>query len=433
MQFRSLLLMGLCAVIGMATPALAETAKASSKTYLFGSRASASDDDGGKAKADQKNPKKKLTAKEKAKADAKLSAKAKAEARQAAKEKAAAEKLAAKEKADAAKKLAAKAKADADKKLAIAKAREDAKIEKAKIAEAKAKAAKDARLAKAKLAEEAKAARLKALEEVKVAKAKAAEESKRAKAQAAEDARIARARADEQRRIAAEEARVAELRQYAALAIATEGNNGELRSESVETKPQQAGFFQALFGGKQQQQANLLPETRALDSALELKQGKNKFRVKPEYEPQSVTFPGYERGTIVIDTAAHFLYLVESPMSARRYGIAVGRDGLQYKGTVRVGDKQEWPRWIPTLDMQKREPKKYGQYKDGMPGGGQNPLGARAIYLYEGKKDTHLRIHGTIAPETIGTNSSNGCFRMVNEHVMDLYKRVKIGTNVIVL
>ena len=75
--------------------------------------------------------------------------------------------------------------------------------------------------------------------------------------------------------------------------------------------------------------------------------------------------------------------------------------------------------------MQKREPQKYGQYKDGMPGGGQNPLGARAIYLYEGKKDTHLRIHGTIAPETIGTNSSNGCFRMVNEHVMDLYGRVQ--------
>ena len=83
--------------------------------------------------------------------------------------------------------------------------------------------------------------------------------------------------------------------------------------------------------------------------------------------------------------------------------------------------------------MQQREPAKYGQYKDGMPGGGQNPLGARAIYLYEGRQDTHLRIHGTIAPETIGTNASNGCFRMINEHVMDLYRRVPVGTQVVVL
>jgi lipoprotein-anchoring transpeptidase ErfK/SrfK len=83
--------------------------------------------------------------------------------------------------------------------------------------------------------------------------------------------------------------------------------------------------------------------------------------------------------------------------------------------------------------MIKREPGKYARYKDGMAGGGQNPLGARAIYLYQGGKDTHLRIHGTIAPETIGTDSSNGCFRMINEHVIDLYKRVPVGTEVVVL
>ncbi|TIU67863.1 MAG: L,D-transpeptidase, partial [Mesorhizobium sp.] len=72
-------------------------------------------------------------------------------------------------------------------------------------------------------------------------------------------------------------------------------------------------------------------------------------------------------------------------------------------------------------------------YKDGMPGGGENPLGARAIYLYDGKKDTHLRIHGTIAPQSIGTSASNGCFRMINEHVMDLYSRVKVGTKVVII
>jgi lipoprotein-anchoring transpeptidase ErfK/SrfK len=203
-------------------------------------------------------------------------------------------------------------------------------------------------------------------------------------------------------------------------------NQGELRSE--QTMPR-SGFFGVLFGDDQV----MLPETRTLDAALAQKEGRKKFTVRREFEPQIVEFSGYPRGTIVIDTASHFLYLVESPGTARRYGIAVGKDGLQYKGQVKVGDKQEWPRWIPTKEMQEREPKKYGQYKDGMPGGGENPLGARAIYLYDGKKDTHLRIHGTIAPQTIGTNSSNGCFRMVNEHVIDLYRRVKVGTQVVVL
>ena len=144
-------------------------------------------------------------------------------------------------------------------------------------------------------------------------------------------------------------------------------------------------------------------------------------------------FSGYPRGTIVIDTAQHFLYLVEIGIIRPPLWHRCRPEGLQFKGKVAVGDKQEWPRWIPTLEMQKREPKKYGQYKDGMPGGGENPLGARAIYLYQGKQDTHLRIHGTIAPQTIGTNSSNGCFRMINDHVIDLYSRVRMGTPVIIL
>ena len=112
-------------------------------------------------------------------------------------------------------------------------------------------------------------------------------------------------------------------------------------------------------------------------------------------------FSGYNPGTIVIDTGSRYLYLVEC-WTARRYAIAVGREGLEFKGSAKVGDKQEWPRWIPTKEMQEREPRKYGQYKDGMPGGPDNPLGARAIYLFQGKKDTHVRIHGTNQPETIG-------------------------------
>ncbi|AZO08043.1 MULTISPECIES: L,D-transpeptidase [unclassified Mesorhizobium] len=219
-----------------------------------------------------------------------------------------------------------------------------------------------------------------------------------------------------------------------AMNIAATGNNGELRSEQPGQKQSSGrGLFAGLFGGSSVSSINYLPETRALDSALAKKDAKRPFKVKPEYVPQEVTFSGYDPGTIVIDTNARRLYLVESYSTARRYAIAVGREGLQFKGTVAVGDKQEWPRWIPTLDMQKREPKHYGQYKDGMPGGGENPLGARAIYLYDGKKDTHLRIHGTIAPQSIGTSASNGCFRMINEHVMDLYSRVKVGTKVVII
>jgi lipoprotein-anchoring transpeptidase ErfK/SrfK len=201
------------------------------------------------------------------------------------------------------------------------------------------------------------------------------------------------------------------------------GNKGQLRSDA---EPR-SGFF-ASWRGPQR----MLPETEALDGVLS---GKKKFKVKPDFEPQVVEFDGagYGRGTIVIDPKRKYLYLVESGSKARRYAIAVGREGLAFQGSGTVGDKQEWPRWTPTKDMQKREPVKYGQYKDGMDGGLNNPLGARAIYLYQGRLDTHVRIHGTNQPQTIGTASSNGCFRMINEHVIDLYNRVKMGTKVVVL
>ncbi|PWK69775.1 L,D-transpeptidase [Aminobacter sp. AP02] len=217
-----------------------------------------------------------------------------------------------------------------------------------------------------------------------------------------------------------------------ALTVASTGNSGELRSE-VQAKPQQAGLLAGIFGGSTAPQQSMLPQTRALDAVLQAKQANKQFKVKADYEPQEVTFSGYERGQIVVDTGARYLYLVESSSTARRYAIAVGREGLEFKGKATIGDKQEWPRWIPTKDMQEREPQKYGRYKDGMNGGPENPLGARAIYLYQGKKDTHIRIHGTNQPQTIGTNSSNGCFRMVNDHVMDLYNRVKMGSEVIVM
>lgn len=160
---------------------------------------------------------------------------------------------------------------------------------------------------------------------------------------------------------------------------------------------------------------------------------KTKYGIDPKYMPQDVPFTGYKPGTIVIDPKAKFLYLVESSFSARRYGIAVGKEGLEFKGTARVQTKREWPRWIPTKEMIEREPAHYAKYENGMDGGPGNPLGARALYLSQGNKDTHIRIHGTIQPWTIGSSASNGCFRMVNDHVIDLYNRVNIGTEVIVL
>lgn len=159
----------------------------------------------------------------------------------------------------------------------------------------------------------------------------------------------------------------------------------------------------------------------------------NKYNIDPKFRPQVVSFSGYPKGTIVIDPAKRFLYLVESATTARRYGIAVGKLGLEFKGTATVQNKREWPRWIPTKSMIERSPAQYSRYKDGMDGGPGNPLGSRALYLSQGNVDTYVRIHGTTQPWTIGSSASNGCFRMVNEDVMDLYERVDLGATVVVL
>ena len=457
MQFRSLLVLGFCATFALNASANAGALPITMPSILT-SAGTADVVPVAAPKADAETAKKKkLPAKSKTAPATTAKAKAAADkkAADAAKAKAAADaKKLAKAKADEAKKLA-QAKAEKAKKLAQAKAEKEKLIaEKAKAAEAKrlayAKAAEEKKIAYAKAAEERKLAKAKADEERKLAmlkaqqerqaaaeaRAKAAADAKLAKAQAAEQKRLAIAQAAEERRLAiakaAEEARQAEIAQLTSMEVVQTGNNGELRSESAE-KPKPVGLFAGIFGGSSMQKQSMLPETRALDAALELREAKKKFKVRPEFEPQEVEYSGYPRGTIVIDTAAHYLYLMEGANSARRYAIAVGKDGLQYKGTVKVADKQEWPRWIPTKEMQQRDPAKYGKYADGMPGGGQNPLGARAIYLYENGKDTHLRIHGTIAPESLGTNASNGCFRMINEHVIDLYRRVPVGTNVVVI
>ncbi|MGB6117846.1 MAG: L,D-transpeptidase [Mesorhizobium sp.] len=248
--------------------------------------------------------------------------------------------------------------------------------------------------------------------------------AEKAAAEKAAKAQAARQKKEETARILSEEKEL--------VSSLDDGRPVELRSDVNKPQP---GFFNAVFGGASTQR--MLPETERRDRYLKLteaKKGAKKFVPKEEFMPRVVDYDSsYKRGTIVVNTAERRLYLIESSGKARRYAIAVGRQGLEFKGDGKVGDKQEWPRWIPTQDMQKRDPGKYGKYKDGMDGGPTNPLGARAIYLYQGKKDTHIRVHGTTEPWSIGTSASNGCFRMINEHVMDLYNRVPMGADFVVL
>lgn len=137
---------------------------------------------------------------------------------------------------------------------------------------------------------------------------------------------------------------------------------------------------------------------------------------------------GQTPGTIVIDTSERYLYLITGPTTALRYGVAVGRDGFEWEGAMKVTKKVEWPDWRPPKDMIEREKKKGKNLPAVVPGGPGNPLGARALYL--GRSE--YRIHGTNAPQSIGKAASSGCIRMLNEHVIDLYTRVPVGTRVIV-
>ncbi|MDW6025049.1 L,D-transpeptidase [Mesorhizobium sp. BAC0120] len=156
-------------------------------------------------------------------------------------------------------------------------------------------------------------------------------------------------------------------------------------------------------------------------------------QVPEAFRPQIVQFRTAEvPGTIIIDGNQHFLYLVMPGKQAMRYGIGVGRDGFGWAGIVRIGRMAEWPTWTPPAEMVARDPKAV-PFAAGMEGGPNNPLGARALYLYEGDNDTIYRIHGTPEPWTIGLDVSSGCIRMNNDDIMDLYDRVKVGAKVIVL
>lgn len=160
-------------------------------------------------------------------------------------------------------------------------------------------------------------------------------------------------------------------------------------------------------------------------------------RTDPQEQPPRPQFdPRFERaeveyksdqpvGSVIIDTRTRYLYLIQPNGRAIRYGVGVGRPGFEWKGVKTVSAMKEWPDWRPPDEMRKRQP----YLPEHMPGGPNNPLGARAIYL----GSTLYRIHGSNEPHTIGSAVSSGCFRMRNEDVIDLYSRVKVGVRVVVL
>jgi lipoprotein-anchoring transpeptidase ErfK/SrfK len=194
------------------------------------------------------------------------------------------------------------------------------------------------------------------------------------------------------------------------------------------------GFFAAFFGHSFGQPASYQPAAPDYQSQPGAPQGfapsdqgdMANNQVDPKYDRQTVDYrTDQPAGTIVIDTPNKFLYLVEGDGRAMRYGIGVGRPGFTWAGVKTITAKREWPDWRPPADMLQRRPD-LPRY---MPGGIDNPLGARAMYL----GSTLYRIHGSNEPWTIGTNVSSGCIRMRNGDVEDLYNRVKVGTKVVVI
>jgi len=153
----------------------------------------------------------------------------------------------------------------------------------------------------------------------------------------------------------------------------------------------------------------------------------------PRFRRQHVRYQTTEPpGTVVVDTSNRYLYLVSGGGRAIRYGIEVGREGLAWNGVANIARKAEWPKWTPPAEMVARDPRT-APYAGGMPGGPENPLGARALYLYQDGRDTLYRIHGGGKPRTLGKATSSGCIRLLDHDAIDLYQRVPIGARTVVL
>ncbi|WP_435169707.1 L,D-transpeptidase [Falsirhodobacter sp. 1013] len=154
----------------------------------------------------------------------------------------------------------------------------------------------------------------------------------------------------------------------------------------------------------------------------------------PRNVRQEVDYATDEKpGSVVVDPWQHFLYFILPEGRALRYGVAVGDEGRAFAGTAHIPYSRKWPSWLPTDNMLATQPEQYSDYADGLPGGLKNPLGARALYLHKGNRDTYYRIHGTNDIRSIGQSTSAGCIRMFNQDVIDLDTRVKSMARVVVL
>ena len=155
-------------------------------------------------------------------------------------------------------------------------------------------------------------------------------------------------------------------------------------------------------------------------------------KVPKQFWRQIVPNPTGERpGTIVVSLKEHFLYFIQPDGDALRYGVGIGAAGFEWSGRANVQFKREWPRWTPPPEMIKRKPELV-QYRNGMDPGPMNPLGARAMYIFQNGRDTGYRIHGSPEWWSIGQSMSSGCIRLMNQDIIDLYNRVPIGTPIVV-
>jgi hypothetical protein len=184
-------------------------------------------------------------------------------------------------------------------------------------------------------------------------------------------------------------------------------------------------------GSEPVEEAGTLPGYEAVqDGEFFIPQVERRF-LWGEQARQEVDYAGDEKpGSIVVDTFARKLYFVMEGNRAMRYAIAVGREGIRFTGSGVVGRKEEWPSWQPTANMIRTRPDLYQEYAAGLPGGLDNPLGSRAMYLYRGGRDSMFRIHGTIDDASIGHATSAGCIRLFNQDAIDLFERVKMGAMV---
>lgn len=169
-----------------------------------------------------------------------------------------------------------------------------------------------------------------------------------------------------------------------------------------------------------------LPNEKYPIPAVDLK------KLKPKFRRQLIDFQTTEiPGTIIVDIPTRYLYLVLENKQAIRYGVGIGRDGFRWGGRGVIQYKREWPRWTPPSEMIDREPQ-LEKYRNGMEPGLDNPLGARALYIFQNGQDTLYRLHGTSDPASIGKAVSSGCVRLINQDVIDLYNRARPSATIVV-